>query len=414
MNNESFTTVWDLMSGAASAMDLLVQGRPMHHEQAAYLAYTIAEEMGLNDNLKRLAMYSSVFHNVDAVCVDPKVEKNGKGGLYEIGTSLFMDVPETRNIGLVVRMMNGNHQAEDLARKRGLSDVAAVVLIAVNASLSINPNKPVLNQVATIVKQVHQVYTGEVSNAVLEAFDRVAEHEFVWMDMLFHPQNLHKSVGNIRGLSIAETMTLTKIMAQLIDYKSSYTAMHSAGVAATAYAIAELLGMSDTECMKMAIAGNLHDLGKLKIDNRILDKPGKLTKDEYNTVREHAYYTYAIMSQIRGFEEITEWASFHHEQLNGNGYPFHLSEKDLCLGARIMAVADVFAAVAEVRPYREGMGRNQALDVLLDDVDRGILSEQIVDVLKKNYETVNGYRDKWCRDAGKKYYDAVHRGVENE
>ncbi|MBP3873200.1 MAG: HD domain-containing protein, partial [Lachnospiraceae bacterium] len=77
----------------------------------------------------------------------------------------------------------------------------------------------------------------------------------------------------------------------IIDYRSPFTAMHSAGVAASARELARLYGMSEEDCKKMEIAGRLHDVGRLRVPNSILEKPGKLTDDEFDIVKEHPYYT---------------------------------------------------------------------------------------------------------------------------
>ena len=146
--------------------------------------------------------------------------------------------------------------------------------------------------------------------------------------------------------------------------------------------------------MKMEIAGNLHDVGKLRVPNEILEKPGKLTDEEFNKVKEHPYYTRLILMDVEGFEEIADWAGFHHEKLNGRGYPFHLDGGFLSLGSRIMTVADIFSAITEERPYRKPMSREQAMRVMWENVERGEICREIVKLLDENYDTVNEVRMK--------------------
>ena len=102
------------------------------------------------------------------------------------------------------------------------------------------------------------------------------------------------------------------------------------------------------------MAGNFHDLGKLVIPNSILEKPGKLNDEEFALMKQHTYFTYSILTTIGGIQEIAEWAAFHHERLDGNGYPFHLNASKLSTGARIMAVADIVTTLAEDRPLPAG------------------------------------------------------------
>jgi HD-GYP domain-containing protein (c-di-GMP phosphodiesterase class II) len=169
----------------------------------------------------------------------------------------------------------------------------------------------------------------------------------------------------------------------------------------------------------MRIAGNLHDLGKIRTPKAILEKPGKLDDAEFNIIKEHAYFSYRILSyrilsKIEGFAEIADWAALHHEKLNGSGYPFKLEEDRIGLGSRIMAVADVFSAITEDRPYRRPMGREQTIRVMRDNVEAGALAKSIVDVLLDNFDDVNEQRDQASRIEGRRYFEAIDATRETE
>ena len=126
------------------------------------------------------------------------------------------------------------------------------------------------------------------------------------------------------GLIIGMLLAYIKFNFPRLGSRILYAAC-CAGVAAAARKLAELSGMNETDCKKMAIAGYLHDVGKLRVPNSILEKPGKLTDEEFNIIKEHTYYTRWILKDVDGFEKIANWAAFHHEKLNGKGYPFHLT-----------------------------------------------------------------------------------------
>ena len=111
----------------------------------------------------------------------------------------------------------------------------------------------------------------------------------------------------------------------------------------------------------MRAAGYLHDLGKIAVPSRILDKPAPPSQHEWAVLREHTYHTFRVLDTIGGMPQISEWAAFHHERLDGTGYPFGHEGKDLTLGARIMAVADIFTAVTEDRPYRAALCEEDAM-----------------------------------------------------
>ena len=148
--------------------------------------------------------------------------------------------------------------------------------------------------------------------------------------------------------------------------------------------LASSYGLTANQCQKVEIAGLLHDLGKLHTPDNILAKPGPLDEVERSIMNQHSYETYEILRHIQGLEEIASWAAFHHEGLNGGGYPFHPQERDLSIEARIIAVADVFQALVQDRPYRQGMTLEQVLNILEDQVRIGKLDKSIVDLVKQH------------------------------
>jgi len=148
---------------------------------------------------------------------------------------------------------------------------------------------------------------------------------------------------------------LSRLFGRIIDFRSSFTALHSNGVAAIAERIAQLHGFTQEECTLLRIAGNLHDLGKLSVPRELLEKRQDLTPADHNIIKTHSYYTYQVLSPLRGFDSIRNWAAFHHERPDGSGYPFHVKDDAFDQGCRIVALADVFTALTENRPYRPGM-----------------------------------------------------------
>ena len=114
-----------------------------------------------------------------------------------------------------------------------------------------------------------------------------------------------------------------------------------------------------------------------------------------------------LLKDIQGFEQIAVWAAFHHEKLNGRGYPFRLEGAELPLGARIMAVSDIFSAITEDRPYRRGMEREQAVRVLRENAAAEALSGNVTELLIANFDAVNAARERASREAGKRYYASI-------
>jgi len=139
------------------------------------------------------------------------------------------------------------------------------------------------------------------------------------------------------------------------DAKSPFTVDHSMGVTDAALVISDTLGLSPERTVFVRRAALLHDLGKLRIPNSILHKQGKLTVEEFLIVKEHPALTRKILGRIPAFRDMALVAGSHHEKLDGTGYPNNLSASQLSLEARVIAVADVYAALSETRPYRESL-----------------------------------------------------------
>lgn len=170
--------------------------------------------------------------------------------------------------------------------------------------------------------------------------------------------------GRVRVSDMADVDRIASAFADVIDAKSPYTASHSRRVAEIAHGLATHFGLSEADARDVRRAGLLHDIGKLGIPNSILDKPGRLTADEYMRVREHPELSLRILRPVGIFARVAELAACHHERLDGTGYFRGFDAEALDLGARIVAVADVYEALTADRPYREAWSPERALAVM--------------------------------------------------
>lgn len=169
-------------------------------------------------------------------------------------------------------------------------------------------------------------------------------------------------------LSTRDIDLICEGFADVVDAKSPFTFRHSMGVTEAAMHIARQLGLNEPRQKLVKRASLLHDLGKLRVPNSILDKPAKLDAQEWKIVEEHPGLTRSILSRIHSFGELATIAGAHHEKLDGSGYPDRLNAKDLPIEARMIAVADVYGALTEDRPYRRGLGVEQALEIMAREV----------------------------------------------
>jgi putative nucleotidyltransferase with HDIG domain len=176
--------------------------------------------------------------------------------------------------------------------------------------------------------------------------------------------------------------------ADVIDAKSPFTYRHSTGVAGAAVAIARTLSMSEPEVTLIRRSALLHDIGKLSVSNAILDKPGQLTKEEWEVVRKHPAYSFEILKRIPNFHELSEIAASHHEKLDGTGYFRGMTAHQLSLPSRILVVADIYDALAAQRPYRDALPLEQVLEIMQRDAPHA-LDGNCFEALKVSIEAAN-------------------------
>ena len=170
---------------------------------------------------------------------------------------------------------------------------------------------------------------------------------------------------------------VAEAFAFIIDAKSPYTGSHSVGVARIAVAVADVLGYGPRALRDLRRAALLHDVGKLGVSNLILDKPGKLTDEEWAQMRRHPELTVRILERVGAFRDLAATAGAHHERLDGGGYHLGLRAGQLNRDARILAVADVCEALSADRPYRKAMEPDQVRAVMRRDAGSAFCPEAL-------------------------------------
>jgi len=223
---------------------------------------------------------------------------------------------------------------------------------------------------------------------VVEMFLAASESEAFWLQL--QPHAWQGYANDLRRedrefpADVFQLRQLATLFARIVDAKSAFTAEHSVGVARLSRYLAEMMGVGEDHCEKLEIAGLLHDLGKLRVPDEILDKPGRLDEHEKRIMGMHSFETYQILRNIRGFEEVTPWAAYHHEAPGGRGYPFHLRGEALPLEARILRVADIFQAMTQNRPYRHGLGDADLAHFMESLAHRGDVDREVTHVAMEN------------------------------
>ena len=247
------------------------------------------------------------------------------------------------------------------------------------------------------VAQRHNIISGFLASnskwpaCLVEALRGVSHEDGFWF-RLSSPslQQVLRVVSPLNDVLLDhhDFLEVCLLISKIIDKYSSFTQAHSTSVAHVAAKLAELYGYDSYTRDKICIAGYLHDIGKLCIPLEIIEKQGKLEPEEYAQMKRHSYMTLVMLHPIAELGEIVHWAARHHERLDGSGYPFCLGAAALDIPSRIIAVADVFTAMTENRPYRQGMSSEKALFILQEEAANFRLDRDIVNVLRHNIDVL--------------------------
>lgn len=392
----------DLIACLSDVIDLVNPELVDHHKRVAYIAFALAREMGLSEEEGTELLVAGKLHDIGALSLSERMvllnfEEESAQRHAEIGYLLLRDFAPFAGVAEIIR---SHHDPWSMVhtRERHTTEltVKTQILHLADRVAILAPRGPnILDVVAQIREQIGQQSGTTFMPEAVKAFQRLAARDYFWLDIVspMLQSRLQRRVG-MEGLvlNLDGLRDLTRIFARVIDFRSPFTATHSSGVAACAETLATLSGWSWRECQLIQIAGFLHDLGKLGIPNEILEKPGPLTETERNIVRCHPFYTYRTLERIPDFNMINVWSSFHHECPAGQGYPFHIDRQDLPLGSRIMAVADVFTALAEDRPYRSSLPAGEILPLLREMAANESIDGVLVELLEKNFDIVNDAR----------------------
>jgi HD-GYP domain-containing protein (c-di-GMP phosphodiesterase class II) len=177
-------------------------------------------------------------------------------------------------------------------------------------------------------------------------------------DIEEHVEKLQQAAEENRELFLGSI----RMLAAAIDEKDPYTRGHSGRVAKYSSIIGEGLGLNAEDLDRLRISALLHDVGKIGVDDRVLKKPGQLTEEEFDLMKQHPSKGANIMRPVAQLKEMLPGIELHHERMDGGGYPYGLQGEQIPLMARIIAVADTLDAITTNRPYQSAMDLQYALD----------------------------------------------------
>jgi putative nucleotidyltransferase with HDIG domain len=318
------------------------------------------------------------------------------------GASIVRKIGMSEQTALAVRALDEHWDGggyPERAKGQAISQLARVMAVAQHLDVFALERGP-----AQAMQALHERSGRWFDPEVVRAAESLRRRGALWMQCLPNPiQTATQSERYTRSavLELAPVQTarvsashidlICEAFAEVVDAKSHYTFSHSVGVTDVASSLGAAMGLNPERRQLLHRAALLHDLGKLRVPNSILDKPGSLDNGEWAIMREHPALTAAILSRVSQFRELAFVAGAHHEKLDGSGYPNRLKADDLPLEARILAVADMYAAITQDRPYRAGRSPEQAMDIIKREAP-GKLDPDCLDALSKTALSTAAFR----------------------
>ena len=390
--------VLGLVAACSYALDCveteLVHVTSRHAKRVAYMSVCVAEQLGIcGKDLQDLAVYALLNDNALTQYIQEELHSN------------LTDMKEMPRIGVHCSIGEENIQGFPFH-----TDVKNVILYHHENADGSGPFGKKSEEVPLFSRIIHlcdlldqaccrKAFTTEtwewakdvlkrirgtmVDEECAEALERIfSEEYFLSLGGNFEASLWNKVPRQKQELDFSQIKKLAGFFAKIVDYKSPFTSTHSIGVAERAEKLSRYMGFDEETVQKMYLAGALHDIGKVAVGNEILEKPDRLTDAEFAVMKHHAAYTYNILSEIDDFEEIRDFAAFHHERLDGTGYPFGKDASELNVQERMMACIDIYQALTESRPYKKGMSHERACEILKNMADKGWLDMDIIDKIE--------------------------------
>lgn len=390
--------VLGLVAACSYALDCveteLVHVTSRHAKRVAYMSVCVAEQLGIcGKDLQDLAVYALLHDNALTQYIQEELHSN------------LTDMKEMPRIGVHCSIGEENIQGFPFH-----TDVKNVILYHHENADGSGPFGKKSEEVPLFSRIIHlcdlldqaccrKAFTTEtwewakdvlkrirgtmVDEECAEALEKIfSEEYFLSLGGNFEASLWNKVPRQKQELDFSQIKKLAEFFAKIVDYKSPFTSTHSIGVAERAEKLSRYMGFDEETVQKMYLAGALHDIGKVAVGNEILEKPDRLTDAEFAVMKHHAAYTYNILSEIDDFEEIRDFAAFHHERLDGTGYPFGKDASELNVQERMMACIDIYQALTESRPYKKGMSHERVCEILKNMADKGWLDMDIIDKIE--------------------------------
>ncbi|WAC06672.1 MAG: HD domain-containing protein [Thermodesulfobacteriota bacterium] len=419
MQRQTAVNLGNLVLSLSDAMDLASPSIIQHQQRTAFVVWEMGKAAKISHERLEKIFIAALLHDIGALSLEEKISLRN----FEIenledhcirGELLLNNIPWLRDLSKIISFHHKEWQYWEESIETPIVLASQLLFLADYLERAIKRDQYILHQHEDIVSKIKSLSGSSLHPQVVDLFTQISNSEEFWLDLVsprLYSILLNEGPFSKREIDFSNIAIISELFRNIIDFRSRFTSTHSSGVAAAASMLARIFGFTDAEVGLMEVTGNLHDIGKLAIPNSILKKPEKLTKEEMAVMKSHPYYTYHVINTIGGLKQVAEWAAYHHEKLDGSGYPFHCTAAELTTGARIMMVADIFTALAEDRPYRKGMSKEELIQIMKQFSDRRLLDTRVVNLLFENYNEVLAYvaeKQAIAREFYEKQFSFIH------
>jgi HD-GYP domain-containing protein (c-di-GMP phosphodiesterase class II) len=395
MNAINLTQLVHMLS---DMLDLVGVDDLHHGKRVAYMSTEIAPHLGFDPAQVQEVYYAALLHDcgVSSTSVHHQIVRElewpGEDEHCLRGSHLLENQPLFFKLAPIVRYHHTHWQALDGSLKDEVALFANLIHMCDRADALMQQvsNKPWLAVRNSIRDRLSHFRDTWFKADLVDAFLSVSKPESFWLRM--QPQHLDEYTAELEQADTTTMVTTGRLRyvallaAEIVDTKSHFTACHSLGVSRFSAHLAELAGFDKELCWHLEIAGLLHDIGKLRVPDKILEKPASLSFPERALMLGHSFESYQILHHVHGFEDIARWGAFHHETLTGDGYPFHLTEAELDIPSRIVAIADIFQALTQQRPYRPAKEPDAVIKSLEHRVEQHHIDADLVKLVIDDFE----------------------------
>ncbi|BDU49721.1 HD domain-containing phosphohydrolase [Haliovirga abyssi] len=365
-----------------------------HSYDVAYIVMRIVEKMDFNNNEKLEIVLAALLHDIGVLKENEmkdlmNFEVANTQRHEKIGFFLLNNYRPFKTVAYIVRHHHIKWNEKILDEDIHIGSY--IISLADRFAILINGDKNYYKKKTEILDIINKEKGKMFSPELVDILNELVTKEEFWLNIVYGDKKniiYENYKDKVTKTGLKDILSLGKIISFFTDSRDRFTAIHSTGVAYVAGKLAKILNYSERDQEYFLLAGFLHDIGKVAIPIEIIDKKSALTNCEFETIKSHTYHTYRILDRIKGFDEIAKIAAYHHEKLNGKGYPFGLKGEEITKEARIMAVADVFTALSEKRPYRDRMGKEKIIEILESMGKDNHLDKEIVNKVKENYENL--------------------------